>query len=515
MALFEVSHLEQKLDDLDIGDGLVEVHRVKQPYVKISVGNHTQQNITITNFATLGNIQPIDKTVETDEMDGPEVNKENSLVLLSPDHTEETDQTIKQWSPPVDLSHLTDQQQAIMRKMLREESNVFARDENDMGCIPNLQMSITLKDDVPVQRTYAAIPKPLYKEVKEYIQDLLAKQWIVKSESPYAAPVVCVRKKDGSLRLCIDYRLLNQKTIPDRHPLPRIQDLIDTLGGYSWFSILDQAKAYHQGFIAEGSRHMTAFITPWDLYEWVRIPFWLSNAPAAFQRSMEEVLYSLRDECCIPYLDDILCYSKTFEEHVDSLRRVLRVLHLHGVKLRPAKCKFFRKEVRYVGRLVSADGVRIDPKDIEAIQALKNKVPNTVGEVRKLLGFLSYYRTYIQDFSRIAKPMYELLQSKNTVTALPQPRPKREKEHSCRPEHPFNGRKNTRGQSTNSSTPCLIHQFWPTRILISPMCCIQTRQSKVWGQYCTSGRQGNYRLLHMGPELLRLLSRTIVFILAN
>lgn len=142
---------------------------------------------------------------------------------------------------------------------------------------------------------------------------------------------------------------------------------------------------------------------------------------------MEEVLDSLRDECCIPYLDDILCYSKTFEEHVDSLRRVLRVLHLHGVKLRPAKCKVFRKDVRYVGRLVSADGVRIDPKDIEAIQALEDKVPNTVGEVRKLLGFLSYYRTYIQDFSRTAKPMYELLQSKNTVTALPQPRPKRGK----------------------------------------------------------------------------------------
>ena len=286
---------------------------------------------------------------------------------------------------------------------------------------------ITLKDDISVQRSYAAVPKPLYKEVKEYIQDLLAKKWIVKSKSPYSAPVVCVRKKDGSLRLCIDYRLLNQKTVPDRHPLPRIQDLIDTLGGYSWFSILDQGKAYHQGFIAEGSRHLTAFITPWGLYEWVRIPFGLSNAPAAFQRSMEEMLNSLWDECCIPYLDDVLCYAKTFEDHVEVLRRVLRALQRHGVKLRPTKCELLKKEVRYVGKLVSADGVRVDPKDLEAIQALKSKTPSTVGEVRKLLGFLSYYRTYVQNFARIAKPMYDLLQAKTTVAGMPQSKQKKAK----------------------------------------------------------------------------------------
>ena len=178
--------------------------------------------------------------------------------------------------------------------------------------------------------------------MKSYIEDLLNCQFIKKSTSPYSSPVVCVRKKDKSLRLCIDYRALNEKTIPDRHPIPRIQEALDSLGGSSWFSVLDQGKAYHQRFMTEASQPLTAFITPWGLYEWIHIPFGLSNAPACFQRFMEACLGDLRDKICIPYLDDVIIFSPTFEDHIQHLKKVLAHLKEHGVKLKPRKCNLFK-----------------------------------------------------------------------------------------------------------------------------------------------------------------------------
>lgn len=445
--LFEPDDNSISLADVDVGEGLLKVQNPHKPFITVPVGNNTKHAVTLPRKTALGSIHSIEKIITTDPPGDPLstviVSSANTTptvtnpsprqppipvsspgtpkptMLLNNTASTPADPSPTPFQPPVDLSHLDEQQQAIVKKMLCEEAGAFARDSNDIGCIPSLQMTITLNDAIPVQKTYSSVPKPLFKEVKEYIQELLMKGWIVKSKSPYSAPVVCVRKKDGSLRLCIDYRLLNKKTVPDRHPLPRIQDLTDTLGGYTWFSILDQGKAYHQGFVADGSRPFTAFITPWGLYEWVRIPFGLSNAPAAFQRSMEEMLGPLRDECCIPYLDDVLCYAKSFELHVEAIRKVLQALQRHGVKLRPEKCELFKQEVRYVGRLVSAEGVRVDPRDLEAVKTLTGKVPKTVGEVRKITGFLGYFRSYIQDFSRIARPIYELLQIKPGQVTTP------------------------------------------------------------------------------------------------
>ena len=162
--------------------------------------------------------------------------------------------------------------------------------------------------------------------------------FIKNSRSPYSSSCATVRKKDGSMRLCIDYRELNKKTVTDRHPISRIQDTLNSLAGQKWFSTIDQRKAYHQVFMHPDSRHLTAFVTRWGLYEWIDIPMGLKNAPGEVQRFMEDCLRNFRDDFCAPYLDDVIIYLRSFEEHVEHVRQVLRRLHENGIKLRAKKC---------------------------------------------------------------------------------------------------------------------------------------------------------------------------------
>ena len=385
-----------------------EILKSRRKFVDIMVYNPTKQKIVLQKGAVMGQVSDAAAAYTL-----PIMSKVASVNEIKVD--EDEGGGISEVIKNLNLENLSDTEKEEVIEMLQEESDVFSKSKNDIGHIKDFKLDIKLTDETPFGEAYRKIPGNLYQEVKNYVNDLLANGWIKQSYSPYSSPMVCVRKKCGGLRLCIDFRRLNKKTIPDMQPIPRVQDILDKLHGQAWFTTLDMSQAYHQGEMAEESRKFTAFSTPWSLYEWVRIPYGIMNAPAGFQRFINNCLAHLSDDVCIAYLDDVLIFSKTFKEHKKNVKKVLRCLREKGVKLNMPKCNFFKEEIRYLGRLVSKEGYRPDPEDVRALD--KCKVPPTdVGKLRSLLGFLGYYRTYIKDFSRKVKPIYDLLQKDGRPT---------------------------------------------------------------------------------------------------
>ena len=346
--------------------------------------------------------------------------KTNTARCATTDEVKETidcdDQNYRQLIDALDLSMLSADEQKQAREVFWKERTVFSS-SGEIGCAEKLVMNLKTNDEVPVQRNYNSIPRPLISEVKNHVEDLLNRKWISRSQSSWSSPVVIVRKKNGEIRLCCDFRALNKKTVQDKHPLPRVQETLDSLGGSKWFTVLDQSRAYYQGFVAEEDRHKTAFVSPWGLYEWVRIPFGLTNAPAKFQRYMEETVADFRDKFALPYLDDVIVYSKLFAEHLSHISQVLRRMKDRGLKLNIAKCKFFQSSVKFLGRVVTKDGYRMDDDSIAAAKALKDVHPKNVSDVRHIMGLLGYHRRSVQDFSRRAKSITNLLLTKGRTTA--------------------------------------------------------------------------------------------------
>ncbi|CAI7912080.1 unnamed protein product [Closterium sp. NIES-54] len=247
--------------------------------------------------------------------------------------------------------------------------------------------------------------------MKKQIEYLLDKGLIRPSTSPYGAPVLFTPKPDGSLRTCIDYRALNKQTIKNKYPIPRIDDLLDQLRGATIFSKLDLRSGSWQIRMADNSIHKTAFRTRYGSYKYLVMPFGLTNAPATFQAEMNHILRPLLDECVVVYLDDILIYLRDMKKHIEHLRRVFEILRREKFYVKLSKSEFALKKVQFLGHMVSAQGVHVDPKKIEAVRTWKT--PENVKELQQFLGFANYYNRFVPQYAKIATLLTNLLK-KNT-----------------------------------------------------------------------------------------------------
>ena len=311
----------------------------------------------------------------------------------------------------IDLSGLENWPEKLQheaKEMLKRNAKVFSKDDMDMGRTNLVKHHIKLTDPVPFKEAYRRIPPQMYDEVKTHLQEMLDLGAIRPSNSPWASAIVLVRKKDGRLRFCIDLRKLNNRMVKDAYSLPRIKSILDSLGGAQIFSTLDLKAGYWQVEMAEECKAYTAFTCgPLRFYECDTMPFGATNAPATFQRLMHDCLGELNMNWCIVYLDDIIIFSDTKEEHLKRLEAVFQKLCAAGLKLKPSKCFFFREEIEYLGHVVSGKGISTNPKKIEAVS--KWPTPKTVYDVRSFLGFVGYYRRFIKNFSRITKPIREVI----------------------------------------------------------------------------------------------------------
>uniref|UniRef100_A0A1J3IVR9 Transposon Ty3-I Gag-Pol polyprotein n=2 Tax=Noccaea caerulescens TaxID=107243 RepID=A0A1J3IVR9_NOCCA len=315
--------------------------------------------------------------------------------------------------PEALLSHISTSESALsddphLKSLLEDFNDLFEEPEGLPPFREGFDHTIPLEVGAnPVNLRpyrYSSLQKDV---VDKMIQDMLSQGIIQCSSSPYASPIVLVKKKDGTWRLCVDYRGLNKQTVKDKYPIPLLEDLLDELGGSKYFSKLDLRAGFHQLRMSPEDIYKTAFKTHAGHYEYLVMPFGLTNAPCTFQGLMNHVFQAVTRKFLLVFFDDILVYSKSWEEHLKHLEEVFSILRHQQLYLKPSKCTFGATVIEYLGHFISAEGVSTDPKKVKAIEEWP--IPVTQKQLRSFLGLANYYRRFIKGYSVIAKPLSTLL----------------------------------------------------------------------------------------------------------
>ena len=388
-------------DGLTLPGGLIVMPMVVtgdiwKKHLQVRVRNPSQVDVTIPPNTVIGNMETA------------------ALASMSVLNNEHTEPDIVDVSELFDLEHLEDlgvscDEIQRIQQLLNQHRDAISLHDFDLGTAKGYKHTIELIEGAkPFKIPYRRIPPSMWEEVRDHIEKMLSSGVIEPSSSPFASPIVLVRKKDNSLRFVVDYRKLNSLTVKDAFGLPRPQDIFDRLSKAKWFSGLDLKSGYWQLEVDSQSKACTSFTAgPLGFYQFIKMPFGLSNAGASFQRMMESCMGPDNLSCCLLYLDDIIIFSETLDQHIERLDRILSRLQECGLKLNAKKCHLFKSKIRYLGHWITSEGIATDDEKTEAVQNWP--APTSREELRRFLGFASFYRRFILNFASISEPLHQLL----------------------------------------------------------------------------------------------------------
>ena len=389
-----VEATKESTPNLLIGKTLAMTRQDKR--VPVRVLNECKLPIKLSKGAILGQCQEIEAVI-------------NCEIRLEEDSMDENDisSEINAWTEELEANY-----QTMAKQLLLRYSSIFDKDDAKPGRTKVVKHFINTGDARPIRQAPRSVPLAKREVVSQTIREMSESGVIEPSESPWSSPVVLVKKKDGNMRFCVDYRRLNDVTKKDSYPLPRIDDTLDSLSGTKWFSTLDLKSGYWQVEVNEEDKEKTAFSVGDGLWQFTVMPFGLCNAPATFERLMDQVLKGLHWKTCLVYLDDIIVLGKSFDEHLKNLEEVFQRIASAGLKLSPKKCSLFKKEVSYLGHKVTTEGICTANEKIEAVRDWPT--PKNLHELRSFLGLCTYYRRFVPNFASVASSLHELTK-KNRV----------------------------------------------------------------------------------------------------